>query len=78
MTEQKKITQTTARHGLRLIKTIEKEHDILAAITGNPAEIAAARKSAASIAKAKENPLVRQLHGLADALDAEIAMIMGM
>ena len=71
-------TAGVARHGLRLVKSTPKDTDILAEITGTPAEIAAARKSAAVMAKAKDNSLVKQLNGLADAIDAEIAMILKM
>ncbi len=69
---------SVARHGLRLVKSAPKDNEILAEITGTPSEVAAERKTAEIAAKAKDNPLVKQLTSLADAIDAEIAMIMKM
>ena len=65
-------TAVKPRPGLRLIKTAPE--DIINQITAGGIEA----KRAATLAKAKANPLVKQLSGLADALDAEVAMILKM
>ena len=64
-----------SRPGLRLIKT--SREDILTQITAGGITDADAKK-VQTLAKAKANPLVKQLSSLADALDAEVAMILKM
>lgn len=59
------------RPGLRLIKSAPEE--IIADITAGGIDA-----RAEAIARAKAHPLVKQLTCLADALEAEVAMIMKM
>jgi hypothetical protein len=66
---------STSRPGLRLIKTAPE--DILTQITAGGISNAEEKK-VQTLAKAKANPLVKQLSSLADALDAEVAMILKM
>lgn len=65
---------SSPRPGLRLIKTTPE--DIVAQITAGGMD--STDKKSASTAKARSNPLVKQLASLADALDAEVAMILKM
>lgn len=69
-------TMVKPRAGLRLIKTAPS--DIIAEITSGGLSNSEALRKAQVAAKAKNNPLVRQLSNLADALDAEVAMILKM
>lgn len=59
------------RHGLRLIKSAPSE--VIDEITAGGVD-----PKTRAAAFAKTNPLVRQLSGLADAIDAEVAFILKM